>query len=89
MTPVEILSLRKALKLSQVQFGQLLGAHFMTVSKWEQPLAKARPTPYQVALMQQFAKTAAVKGEQEKIELRNTLVGAGVVAALLLLLAAT
>ena len=89
VTPTEILTLRKALRLSQAEFGQLLGAHFMTVSKWERPLVSAKPTPYQVALMQQFAKAAAVKAEQDKTELKNLLVGAGVVAALLWLLTAT
>jgi transcriptional regulator with XRE-family HTH domain len=89
MNPTEILALRKALGLSQVEFGQVLGAHFMTVSKWERPDTNAKPTPYQVALMSQFAKADAVKNEQEKTELKNLLIGAGVVAALIWLLTAT
>jgi putative transcriptional regulator len=56
MTPTAIAVIRKALGLSQVEFGQLFGAHFMTISKWERGLAQ--PSPYQIALMEQFARTA-------------------------------
>lgn len=81
-----IAQLRNDLGLSQVQFGQLFGAHFMTVSKWERDLL--RPSAYQLALMDQFRKTADQKKAQEFEELKKLLVGAGVVAALVWLLAA-
>lgn len=84
MTGSEILGLRAALGLSQVQFAQLFGVHFMTVSKWERGVAP--PSPYQLALMNQFAQTAAAKQEETKERVKNLLVGAGVVAALLFLL---
>jgi putative transcriptional regulator len=71
--------------LSQVQFGQLLNAHFMTVSKWERGLI--RPGAYQLALMDQFRKTADEKKAQEFEELKKLLVGAGIAAALAWLLA--
>lgn len=84
MPPEQISALRTSLGLSQVQFAQLFGVHFMTVSKWERGLVA--PSPYQVALMSQFAQTAAAKQHQAQEVVRNLLVGAGVVAALAWLL---
>lgn len=81
-----IAKLRRDLNLTQVEFGQLVGAHFMTVSKWEQ--GKAVPTPYQHALMESFVAAAQAKRAQAQEELKNLLVGAGVVAALLWLFTA-
>jgi len=81
---INIPALRKALGLSQVEFGQLFGVHFMTVSKWERGVAA--PSAYQVALMQQFARAASAKKQQMQDEVKQTLVGLGVTAALLLLL---
>lgn len=85
-TGEQILELRKALGLSQVQFAQLFGVHFMTVSKWERGVIA--PSPYQIALMNQFAQTAAAKQGQAQNEVKSLLVGAGVVAALIWLLTA-
>jgi putative transcriptional regulator len=85
MPPEQVLALRNALGLSQVQFAQLFGVHFMTISKWERGLVV--PSPYQVALMQQFAQTAAAQAQQAREAVKNLLVGAGVVAALAWLLA--
>ncbi|HYL87709.1 MAG TPA: hypothetical protein VEU32_02965 [Burkholderiales bacterium] len=84
--PKSIFQLRSDLGLSQVQFGQLFGAHFMTVSKWERGLLS--PSDYQWALMEQFRKTADQKKAQALQELGKILVGAGVVAALVFLLGA-
>lgn len=81
-----IKKLRADLGLSQVQFGQLLGAHFVTVSKWEN--GSATPTPYQAAIMDQFAKTAAEQRDQAQEQVKALLIGAGVVAALVFLLTA-
>lgn len=86
MTPQQILQLRTALGLSQVQFAQLFGVHFMTISKWERGVVA--PSTYQIALMKQFAQTAAAKQQQAQNEVKNLLVGAGVVAALVWLLTA-
>lgn len=86
MTKEQIFSLRSALGLSQVQFGQLFGVHFMTVSKWER--GAAVPSPYQTALLNQFANTAAVQKEHAQEQVKNLLIGAGVVAALIWLLTA-
>ena len=79
---MDVFALRTKLGLSQVQFGNLFGVHPMTVSKWERNLLK--PTPYQQALMMEFLKAAKNKEVQENVG--AVLVGAGIAAALLLLL---
>jgi putative transcriptional regulator len=84
MTSYQILQLRTALGLSQVQFAQLFGVHFMTVSRWERGVLL--PSAYQLALLDQFALTAAAKQDEAKERVKQLLVGAGVVAALLFLL---
>jgi transcriptional regulator with XRE-family HTH domain len=86
MQPTEIVTLRRALGLSQAEFGQLFDAHPMTVSKWERGLL--RPSAYQIALMRQFEQTVAAKREATKEQVKNLLVSAGVVAALIWLLGA-
>jgi putative transcriptional regulator len=84
MTKLEIAKLRKDLGLSQVQFGQLLDVHFMTVSKWER--GDATPSAYQIAFMEHFRKTADTEKARAQEQLQKLLVGAGVMAALLFLL---
>ena len=79
-----IAALRRDLGLSQSEFGQLFGAHAMTVSKWER--AVLSPSAYQQALMQQFRRTADDQKAQAQEKVKNLLVGAGVVAALVWLL---
>ncbi len=79
-----ITSLRRSLGLSQVEFGQLFGAHSMTVSKWERGVLK--PTGYQIALMQQFQATANAQKDLAQEQVKKLLIGAGVVAALVWLL---
>ena len=86
MNPAEILQLRTDLGLSQVQFGQLFGVHFMTVSKWERGVLV--PNTYQLALMDQFRKTATAKKVEAQEQLGKILVGAGLIAALAWLLTA-
>lgn len=82
MTSAEIADLRKSLGLSQVEFAQLFDAHHMTVSKWERGVLS--PSPYQIALMHEFRRTANVA--DPKKELKQLLIGAGVIAALIWLL---
>ena len=86
MQPQSITDLRKSLGLSQVEFGQLFDTHSMTVSKWERGLL--RPSAYQIALMDQFKKTSDAKNDLAREQVKNLLVGAGVVAALVWLLSA-
>lgn len=82
MQPEGIADLRKRLGLNQMEFGNLFGVHPMTVSKWER--GALSPNNYQLALMQDFAKAAKSKEVQETIG--AVLVGAGIAAALYLLL---
>jgi len=79
-----VLKLRQDLQMSQVEFAQLFGVHFMTASRWERGILE--PTPYQMALMEQFRKKADSKQAEEMENVKKLLVGAGVVAALLWLL---
>lgn len=76
--------LRDRLSLTQAQLGQLVDAHWVTVSRWEK--GSLVPSPFQVALLQQF-ETAARKQDFDHT-VKNILVGAGIAAALLLLLQA-
>ena len=82
MDAKQIQQLRKKLGLSQDKLGQLLDVHTMTVSKWERGLLS--PTPYQVAMMEEFEKAASKP--KVKLELKHVLIAAGVVAAVYLLL---
>lgn len=85
MTPKEIRTLRQELlHLTQPQFGQLFGVHPMTVSKWER--GQLEPNPYQTTLMEEFKKAARDKSVRDT--LTGVLLGAGIAAALLLLLQA-
>jgi DNA-binding transcriptional regulator YiaG len=84
MTPEDIVAIRKALGLTQTDFARLFDAHVMTISKWERGVAI--PSPYQASLMEHFRRTADAKREQVQNEVKNLLVGAGVVAALIWLL---
>ena len=84
MSPTQIRSLRRALRLNQAEFGQLLGAHAVTVSRWETPGSGYGPSAYQCALMQDFEKTA--RSQEMDQTLKNLLVGAGIAAAIYFLL---
>ena len=84
MTGQQITKIRKALRLSQTEFGLLLNAHFVTVSRWEKETLE--PNAYQQAMLNEFE--AAIKKKQFDKLIKNTLIGAGVAAALFLLLRA-
>jgi len=84
MTGSEITELRKSLGLSQVEFAQLFDAHHMTVSKWERGVLS--PSPYQVGLMHEFRKASEAERAKVQQEVKNLLVGAGVIAAIFWLL---
>jgi transcriptional regulator with XRE-family HTH domain len=87
MTPTDIISIRKSLGLTQADFARLFDAHVMTISKWERGVVV--PSPYQVALMEHFRQKAEVAKEQAQTEVKNLLVSAGVIAALIWLLSQT
>ena len=82
MNKDQIFSLRREMGLSQPEFGQLFGVHPMTVSKWERDLLA--PNEYQIALMREFQK--AIQDEKARQNVKAVLIGAGIAAALLLLL---
>jgi DNA-binding XRE family transcriptional regulator len=84
MSPADIKTLRKRLNLSQAQFAQLFGVHSITIIRWEN--GDALPTDYQTALMDSFEKSAENREVRETIG--KVLIGAGIVAALFLLLGA-
>ncbi len=79
-----ISDLRRSLGLGQNEFGQLLGVHGMTVSRWER--GEYPPSTHQVVLMDAFRKAAREREARETVG--KVLVGAGIIAALLLLLKA-
>ena len=87
MSPARIRSLRRALRLNQAEFAQLLGAHAVTVSRWETPGSGYSPSAYQCALMQDFEKAA--QSQEMDRTLKNLLVGAGIAAAIYFLLRAS
>lgn len=58
--PSDIIKIRKALRMSQGQFGALMGAHVMTVSMWERGLHV--PQDYRDSLLRRFIKALAVPG---------------------------
>ena len=84
MTPNEIVAIRKSLGLTQTDFARLFDAHVMTISKWERGVAE--PSPYQISLMEHFKQKAEQQATQAQTEVKNLLVGAGVIAALIWLL---
>jgi len=78
MTKEEIRGIRADLNLTQAQFGQLLGVHEITVSRWER--GEFQPTPYQEVIMREFGKVA--RDKEVKAAIVGILIGAGVIAAL-------
>ena len=79
-----IINLRSRLGLTQPEFGQLFGIHWMTVSKWERGLLE--PTAYQTALMNEFL--TATKKREVDVQVKAILIGMGIAAALFFLLSA-
>jgi putative transcriptional regulator len=86
MTKDQIKSIRASMALSQADFGRLFGVHAMTVSRWER--GQLRPTPYHVALMEQFRRAIKKRPTNVESEVAGLLVGAGVIAAIFFLLKA-
>lgn len=87
MQPSDVSDLRRGMALSQPEFGRLLGVHPMTVSKWERKGGGSQPNEYQQALMGAFRK--GLEDEQTRQMVKGVLIGAGIAAALLLLLKAS
>lgn len=83
VNPIEIKSIRTRLGLTQTQFAQLLGAHPLTVWKWEK--GDLQPTLHQQGLITSFGKASQNK-ENIGSEVGALLVTAGVVVAIYALL---
>ena len=83
MTKDQIYKIRNNLALTQDQFGQLLGVHPMTVSKWERQGDPSTPNEYQIEMMKKFGEAA--KDDAAK-KVGSVLIAAGAVAAIFLLL---
>lgn len=81
----DIRRIRERLGLTQAQLGTLLNAHFVTVSRWETDQLK--PDHYQEAMLREFKKASAER--EIKNSLKSALIGAGVAAALYLILSTT
>ena len=81
-----IRSIRDRLGLSQPEFGQLVGAHWVTVSRWERD--ELTPSPYQMGLIERFGEAAREGKKQLGDSVKAAIVTVGVVAALFLLLRA-
>ena len=80
----EIRAIRRLLGLNQAQFGQLMGVHAITVSKWESGITA--PTAYQEGFLSQYR--VAAKEKEVCNALKGVLIAAGVIAAVILLLTA-
>jgi putative transcriptional regulator len=85
MTAAEVKAIRVELGLTQVQIGQLLGVHPLTVSKWERDDGK--PSPHQAAMLLSFRKARASQPDVGQV-VAGLLVSAGVAFALYALLSA-
>ena len=85
MTGSEIRSIRQLSGLNQAQFGQLMGVHAITVSKWESGITS--PTAYQEAFLSQYR--VAAKDKKVRDDLKGVLIMAGVIAAVVFLLNAS
>jgi len=84
MTKEEIKKTRENLGLNQAQFGQLFGIHAMTISRWESGITQ--PSPHETALLTAFQTASQARDKKLTSDLKDVLVGAGIVTALLLLL---
>lgn len=81
-----IRELRKKLQLSQAEFGQLVGAHPMTVSKWERGVLE--PSVYQLALLNRFSTAAAGRDGNAIVQVKRLLASNGAPEAIAWLLQA-
>jgi DNA-binding transcriptional regulator YiaG len=83
MRPAKIKSIRMDLELTQERFAQLLGAHSITVSKWERGILK--PSTWQHAIIE-CAHIALQKKPEQVKDLDYLLVADGIPGALYQLL---
>jgi transcriptional regulator with XRE-family HTH domain len=77
---------RKQLRLSQAEFGQLIGAHAQTVSKWERGVLE--PSAYQLALIERFKMAARASDVTAGSTVKRLLASSGAPEAIAWLLQA-
>lgn len=72
--------------MTQTQFGSLVNAHFVTVSRWEN--GTMIPDKFQESMLEQF--TAIEERRRQKVgdAVKGALIGAGIALAVFLLLKA-
>lgn len=79
-----VLDTRRRLGLTQAQFAQLVGVHWVTVAKWEKGVL--RPSPHQAAMIARFREAAYASSDKLGPQLAELIIAAGAVAAVFLLL---
>ncbi|MCH8618037.1 helix-turn-helix domain-containing protein [Undibacterium sp. TS12] len=87
MAPEDIIAIRKSIGLTQADFARLFDAHVMTISKWERGVVT--PSPYQIGLMEHFRQKVSAEQARARTEVKQLLINAGVIAALIWLLSQT
>lgn len=75
---------RKKLHLSQMEFGSLLGAHTMTVSKWERGILA--PSSYQLAMISRFGAVVDSRDREQVAHVKQLLASGGPLEAIAWLL---
>lgn len=88
LTSDQIREIRTSLGLTQVQLAQIIGAHHITISRWERPTDLLAPTPYRAAMLRRFAEVAEGRELEAGARAKAALVERGAVAALAALLVA-
>lgn len=83
MMPGQVAAVRHSLGMTQVELAQLIGVHPLTVSKWER--GQTSPSSYQAAMLSSF-QGAAQRQSGVGETVRGLLVGAGIAAAVYMLL---
>lgn len=82
VTAARIRQIREAWRLTQSQLACLVGAHPISVSRWEN--SSASPTAFQIGLIEQFA--LAAKHKRQTVDIGALIVARGSVEALRVLL---
>lgn len=82
VTGARIRQIRESWRLTQTEFACLVGAHPISVSRWEN--SSASPTAFQLGLIEQFA--IAAEHNSQTVDVSALIVAHGSVAALRVLL---
>lgn len=72
--------------MTQAQFGALLNAHFVTVSRWES--GTMAPDDYQRSMLEQFSAIEERRRQKVGDTVKGALIGASIAVAVFILLRA-